>query len=118
MTTPIEGAARDPQAMADRLAALPQVVGIQVAGVADGRFEAGAAGVRDLDAPDAVVTRETRFRPGSITKLLTATLVMQCVDEGLVSLDDPVVQHVPEFRLAEGASAGLVRVGHLIAHSS
>jgi CubicO group peptidase (beta-lactamase class C family) len=37
----------------------------------------------------------TRFRIGSITKTFTAVLVMQCRDEGLLDLDDPVSAHLP-----------------------
>lgn len=36
----------------------------------------------------------TRFRIGSITKTFTAVLVMQCRDEGLLDLDDPVSAHL------------------------
>jgi CubicO group peptidase (beta-lactamase class C family) len=118
MPTPIEGLTREPQEHADRMAALPHVVGVQLAGASVGGITSGAAGGRDLDQPDALVTNETRFRPGSITKLLTATLVMQCVDDGLVALDDPVTTHVPSFRLRPDVDASKVRVGHLIAHSS
>jgi CubicO group peptidase (beta-lactamase class C family) len=42
-------------------------------------------------------TTDSLFQIGSITKLFTATLVMQLVEEGLVSLDDPVARHVPAF---------------------
>ena len=39
------------------------------------------------------------FQIGSITKLLTATLVMQLVEEGRLRLDDPVRRHLPDFSL-------------------
>ncbi len=56
--------------------------------------------------PDAV------FQIGSITKVWTATLVMQLVDEGLLSLDTPVAEVLPEFAGPE------VCVRHLLTHTS
>lgn len=40
-------------------------------------------------------TRDTQFRIGSITKTMTATLVMQLRDEGRLALDDPLHHHLP-----------------------
>ena len=39
---------------------------------------------------------DTQFRIGSITKVMTAVLVMQCRDDGLLDLDDPIKRFVPE----------------------
>jgi CubicO group peptidase (beta-lactamase class C family) len=105
MPHPIAAMAADPQAAADRLAESPFVNGVAVAGIVDGEISVGAAGVE----PDFV------FRPGSITKLLTATLVVQCAVEGLLDLDDPLARYVPELTL-DGPHE--VRVRHLISHSS
>ena len=117
MHNPIRDWARDPQAAAERLEASPLVVGVAVAGIADDRVEVAVAGTADADtgAPLAV---EHVLRPGSVTKMLTATLVMQCVDEGLVGLDDRVVDHVEGFRLREDGAAERVVVRHLLSHTS
>src|SRR4051794_20469999 len=117
MDNPMTGLAADAGALAERLAALPMVPGVQVATVSSGAIDTAAAGVADTES-GAAVTTETRFRPGSITKLLTATLVLQCVDDGLVDLDDPVRKHLPAFRLAAGTDADRVTVRHLLGHSS
>jgi CubicO group peptidase (beta-lactamase class C family) len=58
----------------------------------------GAAGTSDAADPDAVPRPDTQFRIGSITKTFTATLVMQCRDEGLLDLDDPLDKHLPGTR--------------------
>jgi CubicO group peptidase (beta-lactamase class C family) len=65
---------------------LPSIVG----GVLrDGRLVwTGSAG----DTPGV----EQQYRIGSITKTLTAVLVLQCRDEGLLGLDDPVGTYLPE----------------------
>jgi CubicO group peptidase (beta-lactamase class C family) len=39
---------------------------------------------------------ETAYRIGSITKTFTAVLVLQCRDDGLLDLTDPVGRHLPE----------------------
>ena len=53
-------------------------------------------GVSDL-ATRAPVRAETRFRVGSLTKLMTAAALMRLVDEGRVRLDDPVKVTLPDF---------------------
>ncbi|HEX5540590.1 MAG TPA: serine hydrolase domain-containing protein [Micromonospora sp.] len=37
---------------------------------------------------------ESRFRIGSVTKTFTAVLVLQCRDDGLLDLDDPIGRHL------------------------
>jgi CubicO group peptidase (beta-lactamase class C family) len=118
MSNPSSGVVDDPEGTATRLAAFPNLVGVQVATATAAGIRTASAGPADVDRPDALVTAETIFRPGSITKLLTATMVMQCVDDGLVSLDDPVTKHVPGFRLAAPGDADRVTVAHLLAHAS
>ncbi len=44
------------------------------------------------------MTPETLFWIASQTKPMTAAAVMMLVDEGKLSLDDPVEKHLPEFR--------------------
>ncbi|MBI3825944.1 MAG: serine hydrolase [Candidatus Rokubacteria bacterium] len=45
-------------------------------------------------------TPATRYRIGSITKLFTATAVMQLRDAGALRLDDPVARHLSWFTIA------------------
>jgi CubicO group peptidase (beta-lactamase class C family) len=118
MENPIVGLAADAGALAERLAGLPSVPGVQVATVSPaGAIATAAAGVTDTES-GAPVTVDTRFRPGSITKLLTATLVLQCVDDDVLGLDDPVTAHVHRFQLADPADAERVTVRHLLGHCS
>jgi CubicO group peptidase (beta-lactamase class C family) len=51
-------------------------------------------GVADVAAKRAVDPEKTIWRIGSISKVLTATAVMQLVDRGLVDLDAPVDRYV------------------------
>jgi CubicO group peptidase (beta-lactamase class C family) len=59
----------------------------------------------------AVPDTDTQYRIASITKTLTAVLVMQCRDDGLLALSDPVGKHLP------GIAYGDLTVRHLLAHS-
>ncbi|MGQ5595360.1 serine hydrolase domain-containing protein [Streptomyces sp. ESR1.13] len=110
VSSPIAALAADAQAAAERLAALPSVAGVQVAGVVDGSLDVGAAGVADAETSEPV-TVGTGFRIGSITKLLTAHLVMRCVLDGRLGLDDPLTRFVP------GPWDGVL-VRHLLSHST
>src|SRR3990172_7289730 len=54
-------------------------------------------GLADIDAR-VPATADTVFRCASVTKPFTATAIMKLRDEGKLSLDDPLIRHVPEFR--------------------
>jgi len=61
------------------------------------------------------VEPESAFLLASITKPVTALAAMRLVDAGLLSLDDPVSLHIPEYR---GRERDMVRVRHLLCHTS
>ncbi|MBP2478804.1 CubicO group peptidase (beta-lactamase class C family) [Crossiella equi] len=71
------------------------VPGAQAAVLVDGEVADAAAGL--LSTRTGVeATTDALFQVGSVTKLWTATLVLQLVDEGLLDLDAPVRAHVPD----------------------
>ncbi|HEU4520708.1 MAG TPA: serine hydrolase domain-containing protein [Thermoanaerobaculia bacterium] len=53
-------------------------------------------GVTDLAAPVGV-RAETRFRVGSVTKMLTAAALLRLADQHRLRLDDPVRTTLPDF---------------------
>lgn len=63
------------------------------------------------------ISADSQFRVASITKMLVATVVMQLKEEDRLSLDDPVVDHLPRptpvAKLLDG-----VTVEDLLAHTS
>ncbi|HEY1821169.1 MAG TPA: serine hydrolase [Trebonia sp.] len=63
-------------------------------------------------------TTDTLFQIGSMSKVWTATLAMQLVDEGLLDLDAPVAEVLPELRLADPEVAKTVTMRHLLNHTS
>ncbi|GHG37207.1 MULTISPECIES: serine hydrolase [Amycolatopsis] len=64
------------------------------------------------------VTDDSVFQIGSITKVWTATVAMQLVDEGLLKLDAPVADVLPELRLADPDVTKQVTLRHLLTHTS
>ena len=63
-------------------------------------------------------TSDSLWQIGSITKVWTATLAMQLVDEGLLDLDTPVADYLPELRLTDADAAKAVTMRHLLTHTS
>jgi CubicO group peptidase (beta-lactamase class C family) len=85
--------------------------------VIDGRTSLlSATGTRDL-ASGAGVTAETVFPWFSVTKLVTATAVMQLAERGLLDLDRPVRTYLPTFAF-ESPHGGEVTVRHLLSHTA
>ncbi|WP_122412059.1 serine hydrolase domain-containing protein [Pseudomonas viridiflava] len=66
-----------------------------------------------------IVTRGTRFRLASLTKLLTSVAVLQLCEQGVLSLDAPVTDWLPAFRprLSDGREP-VITLRHLLSHSS
>lgn len=64
------------------------------------------------------VTPGSLFQIGSITKVWTATLVMQLVDEGALDLDAPIAEVLPGFRIADPLVTRTVTTRHLLTHTS
>ncbi|HNQ24207.1 MAG TPA: serine hydrolase [Phycisphaerae bacterium] len=62
-------------------------------------------------------TDQTLYRVASITKLFTATAVMQLVERGKLSLEDPVQKYLKWFTPPEPAAADPVLVWHLLTHT-
>ncbi|MFT7839215.1 serine hydrolase domain-containing protein [Saccharothrix sp. BKS2] len=92
------------------------VPGAQVAVLAGGEIRDEAAGVLSLRTGVEVMT-DSIFKIGSITKVWTATLVRQLVDDGLLDLDRPVRDHLPGFRLSDPAAAGALTTRQLLTHT-
>jgi len=71
------------------------IAGAVVSVVKDGQvlFQKGY-GYADFEAKKPVLPDQTMFRPGSISKLFTATAVMQLVEQGKLNLDHDVNEYL------------------------
>lgn len=56
-----------------------------------------AVGYQSLE-PEIPMRKSSIFRAASISKPFVAVAVMMLVEEGKVSLDDPIEKHIPEFK--------------------
>ncbi|MEU3555120.1 serine hydrolase domain-containing protein [Streptomyces fragilis] len=85
----------DAKALCDAISALPddEATAAQVRVGGNGAW-LGTAGVRDLDS-GAPALRHARFRAGSTSKIVTASMVLQLAAEGRVDLDRPVQRYLP-----------------------
>jgi D-alanyl-D-alanine carboxypeptidase len=73
---------------------------------------AGSSGVRDLRRGGRV-TRQTPFVLASVTKTVTATMIMQVVQEGRLSVDQPLADFYPRL-----PNAATITVRMLLNHTS
>lgn len=70
---------------------------VAVVGTKDRVAIVESLGERDL-ATKSPMQPDTMFRIASMTKPITAIAIMMQVDDGKLSVDDPVEKHLPEFR--------------------
>ncbi len=85
-------------------------------GLGDDVVEA-AAGVLHLGTGVEADT-DSVFQIGSVTKVWTATLVLQLVDEGLLDLDATVRTYLPDFRVADESASATMTVRQLLCHTA
>ncbi|MET0233513.1 MAG: serine hydrolase [Kibdelosporangium sp.] len=76
-----------------------------------------ATGVLNKDT-GVETTTDSLFQIGSISKVWTATVVMQLIDEGLLDLDAPIAEILPGLRLADPDTTKKVTMRHLLTHTS
>lgn len=77
----------------------------------------GTAGKADLGSGIPVQTCHAFFS-GSIAKTYTATVAMQLVESGLLSLDDPIAPHLPISLRENLPNAGVATVRQLLNHTA
>jgi CubicO group peptidase (beta-lactamase class C family) len=93
---------------------------MSVAVMAEGRTPlVVAAGYADIEARIPATT-ETMFQAASVTKTLTAAIVMREVESGRLRLDAPVNDSLPPERRVRDTSGApaAVTLRHLLSHSS
>ena len=76
-------------------------------------------GLADLEE-SRPVDRSTIYHWASITKTFTAIAILQLRDRGLISLDDPIVDYVPELREVRNTFGAMedITIRHLLSHSA
>ena len=93
------------------------VPGVAIGILHEGDEDIAAYGVTNLEHP-LPVDGDTLFQIASITKTITATVVMRLVERGALDLDAPVRRYLPEFRLRDEDAATRVTLRHLVTHTA
>jgi CubicO group peptidase (beta-lactamase class C family) len=99
------------------LATRERVPGATLGIWAGGRETLAAHGVLST-ATGVSTTPDSLFQIGSITKVWTATMIMQLAEEGRLTLDTTIADVLPGARLGEPDGSGEITVGHLLTHTS
>jgi CubicO group peptidase (beta-lactamase class C family) len=108
---------RDGRAAARDLLAQTGAPSLSLALVSNGRVVwRQSFGYADVEAK-AAPTPATMYGIGSVSKTIATVALMQLVDDGLISLDEPVATYLPEFRMASPGYRS-VTVRMLLDHSS
>ena len=70
-------------------------------------------GNRNDDVPNQL---DTKFNLGSMNKMFTAVAILQLVEQGMISVDDKVIEHIPGYPNQEVAKN--VTIHQLLTHTS
>jgi CubicO group peptidase (beta-lactamase class C family) len=94
-----------------------RIPGLAVSIVKDDQI-AFLKGYGTADPSGYMVTGQTPFIIGSVTKSFTALAVMQLVEAGRIELDAPVQRYLPWFRVADPEASARITVRHLLNQTS
>lgn len=95
------------------------IVGAAVAVSQHGQvLYAKGLGVGNINDGQQPTTPQTIFGVASVTKSFTALAIMKLAKEGKLSVQDPVIKHLPEFSLPGVQNIGEIRIHHLLSHTT
>ena len=81
----------------------------------EGLLAAACAGTRGFE--DSLARVDDLYNVGSVSKIYVTAAVMKLVQEGRISLDEPVRRYLPDWRMAD-ERCGEITVRMLLNHSS
>ena len=96
-----------------------KVPGAAVSVVADGRqIFAKGYGLAATENERPMVAERTTLQINSVSKLFTATAVMQLVEQGKLDLDTDVNEYLTEFKVRDTYPGNPVTLRHLLTHTA
>ncbi|MEZ4955433.1 MAG: serine hydrolase domain-containing protein [Saprospiraceae bacterium] len=100
-----------------QMAALPEHTEFSIGIIENGEitkmgFRIENGGIIPVKNADAI------FEIGSITKTFTASLIMQAVGKGVMSLDDPLQKYLPVQMAKDNYEGHFITLQHLLMHTS
>ena len=81
-------------------------------------FFAKGYGYANIEQQIPVVAERTLFRIGGITKLFTATGIMQLVEKGLLALEDDINKYLPKNIQPENNHSQPITIANLLTHTA
>lgn len=84
---------------------------------ADSILKLKGYGLADLETKTPVDPRQTIFKVASVSKGVTATAIMQAVDQGHIDLDTDVNTYLKSFKIESNFSPAIT-LRHLLTHTS
>ncbi len=63
------------------------------------------------------IDEKTRFHLFSLTKGMTAALMLKLEEKGLISLDDPIIKYIPDFKLSNSDIAKTLTIKDVLSQS-
>lgn len=108
---------KDADGKAIQMAAFYGCTSVQYALIHNGEIVvSGQSGFADRDKKKAP-TKDSIYGIGSISKVFTTVAIMQLVEKGILDLDTPVVNYIPDFKMADERYKDIT-VRMLVNHSS
>ncbi len=92
------------------------VPGVAIGMLRAGDVEVAGFGVTSVEHP-LPVDGDTLFQIASVTKTMTATVIMRLIERGALELDAPVRRYIPAFRLRDAAAQESATVRNLVTHT-
>ena len=93
-----------------------RVPGVAIGMIRADELDVAAFGVTSVEHP-LPVDGDTLFQIASVTKTMTATVIMRLIERGALDLDAPVRRYIPAFRLRDAAAQERATVRHLVTHT-
>ncbi|HEX5165515.1 MAG TPA: serine hydrolase [Thermomicrobiales bacterium] len=94
-----------------------QIPGVVIGVLKEGEIRLESWGIANINGVEPM-RPEMLVRVASISKVFTATLAMILAEDGVVSLDTPVAEYLPELRLADENVQRTITLRHLLSHGS
>jgi len=107
----------DLQSLLDETTARWKIPGAVLAVLHGGETLEAASGTSNLLTGEPMTT-DTLLPFGSVSKVLTTTIILRLAELGKIHLDDPASRHVPEFQPKDAGVAELITIRKLLCHSS
>lgn len=92
-------------------------IGMAAGIVRNGERQIAISGFANIEAGYPLV-ENSLFLIGSISKIYTATLVMRLMEQGILDLDTPVVNYVPDFTLSHDDLRDAITIRMLLSHTA